>query len=81
MDQAMATLFEQLRLNWRAYFILSELLFSLDEADDTLRDIHWDATPLLQIRPQILHYQHLLQVRIHRLHFRIIYEIQNRSLP
>ena len=30
MDTAMATLFEQLRLHWRAHFVLSDLLLTLD---------------------------------------------------
>ena len=61
--------------------VLSALLLALDEADDSLHDIHWDARDLIHIRPHIIALQQRLQFQIHRLHFRIIFQITNQTLP
>ena len=61
--------------------VLSELLLALDEADDSLRDIHWDARDLMQIRAHILALQHRLHLQIHRLYFRIIFQATSQTLP
>ena len=81
MNAPLSVLFEQLRLHWRTHFVLSELLLALDEEDDSLRDIHWDARDLMQIRAHILALQHRLHLQIHRLHFRIIFQATSQTLP
>ena len=81
MNATPSALFEQLRLHWRTQFVLSELIFALDEADDSLRDIHWDARDLMQLRSRILALQKRLHLQIHRLHFRIIFQLTSQNLP
>ena len=81
MNVYIQTLFEQLRLHSRAHFMLSELLFALDEVEDSLRDLHIPALATASFRAHILRYQLLLNARIHHLHFRIVSELQQGSLP